>query len=218
MPILYTNKCKTCKLSKIDKQLKRRIYQSAYFSEYGTETLTSIHRDYKSAITYKSLLIHCQRHIVLKEGELKRLQAKYGQVDIPEKKPAVPISGGELRKVVKQQREDEVFDSVIDAGMEKLKAGELKITTDHLIRAADSKANLSLRRKDQELKIQEMIWHFASGEAEGNKAYDQRIIEGETATTYDATAITAKNISRRQEWPRPIHKRTTRHAPALRAS
>lgn len=201
MPVIYQGRCSACKLSKIDKQLKRRIFQSSYFSDKGIEPLAQIQKDYADAFSYMALLRHCRKHVKFTQKEQNALEAKWNNNQVVTnviKTQPTPVA-------VKPGREDEVFNDIIDAGMEKLKNGELKITTDHLIRAADSKANLSLKRKDQELKIQEMIWHFASGEAEGNIAYEQRIIEGEAATDYDATAITAENVDRGTTRPGPLY-------------
>lgn len=219
MPIRYEGRCKICKLSKIDKQLKRRIFESTYYNDNGLESLASIHRDYKSAFAYNRMLHHCKKHIVMTDKERESLNKKYQNSNEPTKalsntEPNQPPT----LQTSKPGMEDEVLSQVMDMGLQDLKDGKLQIRTGDLINAAKTKAELGLKRKDQELKIQEMIWHFASGENERQKAYDERIIEGETATTYDATAITAENARRREAWPRPIHQRDAGDAASRWAS
>ena len=200
MPIKFETRCKACKLTKIDRQFKRRIFESSYFSDHGLESLKTIHADYKHAFAYDALLRHCTRHIMYTEKEQQSLNRKHGLLKSPTTRaPSTnPIQPNALAPVADNKQEDEVFDSVMELGLDKLKKGELQIKTTDLINAAKTKSELKLKKKDQELKIQEMIWHFASGENERNLAYDERIIEGETATTYNAAAITSENVSRRK--------------------
>lgn len=106
---------------------------------------------------------------------------------------------------------DNIFDEIMGQGLEALKAGELKMTTRDVLTAAKNKADLDLKRKDQNIKMQEMIWHFASGEASNAGNYDRKIIEGETSTAYDAASVTADNLTPKSEWPGNIHYQTTRH-------
>lgn len=202
MPMKHEGRCNVCKLAKHDQQLKRRIIHSNYYGISDMEPLTAIQKDYSGAFNYETLRRHVSKHWVLTENEKEKYRLR------TQDKPPTQIIATEtqLPQTAPYVNEDEVFDEVIQKGLEKLKSGEMQLSATNVIKAAESKANLNLKRKDQQLKIQEMIWHFASGQAEGNPSYDRRLVEGEEATTYDPAAITAGNADERETRPSVVYQ------------
>lgn len=202
MPMKYEGRCNVCRLAKHDQHLKRRIIHSTYYDISNIEPLTNIQKDYSGAFHYNTLLRHVNKHWVFTEDE-KLKYKKRTETAVIEKMPATET---QLPQTAPYVNEDEVFDAVIKQGLEKLQSGEMELSATNVIKAAESKANLNLKRKDQQLKIQEMIWHFASGQAEGNPSYDRRLIEGEEATTYNPAAITAGNTDEREARPSTVYQ------------
>lgn len=212
MPLKYESRCNVCRLAKHDQQLKRRIIHSTYYGISNLEPLTAIQKDYSGAFVYETLRRHVNKHWVLTDEE-KIKYKKRTQGELVKKLPATET---QLPQITPYVNEDEVFDAVIKQGLEKLQSGEMELSATNVIKAAESKANLNLKRKDQQLKIQEMIWHFASGQAEGNMSYDRRLIEGEEATAYDPTAITAGNAEQGEVRPSAVHQSDAWDATAQR--
>lgn len=173
-----------------DKDLKKRIYNSTYFlPQGGGETLPDILKAYGGTMVkagvfgYPSLLNHVKKHQTLDAA--KQLQQSTEQLQTLQEAPLAPMLS---------IQPEEVYQEAMKQGMEKLQAGELQITARDLLKAATDKATIDLKKKDQEFKLAEMVYHFASGEASNATKYDGRIIAGETATAYDAADITASNL------------------------
>jgi hypothetical protein len=85
-----------------------------------------------------------------------------------------------------------VQDAVINQAMEKLENGELKISTDHLLRAARDKQDGQAKVRDQTLQLAEMVAFYTSGEDkyESEKIYDRRHI---TLEEYDPAIPITEN-------------------------
>lgn len=183
--------CNVCRLIlQGDKDLKKRIYNSTYFlPQEGGDSLLDILADYGGTstkggvFTYPSMLNHVKKHQTLDTA--KKLAADT---------QSVINSTATAPAILPAIQPEEVYQEAMKQGMEKLQAGELQITARDLLKAATDKATIDLKKKDQEFKLAEMVYHFASGEASNATEYDRRIIAGETATTYDAADITARNI------------------------
>lgn len=187
-----SKKCNVCKtILSGDNELKQRIYNSTHFTPTGDgEGLLAILASYGGTptsggvFTYTSLRKHVKVHQTLDEKDrIRRAQAIVKEI------AAEPPA---LNSFVKPE---DVHNEVLSQGLEALKSGELKLTARDVLKAATDKANIDLKKKDQEFKLAEMVYHFASGEASNATAYDRRIIEGETATAYDAADITAGNLT-----------------------
>ncbi len=188
-------RCTVCRLILGgDSDLKKRIYQSTRFlPDGGGESLTDIFTSYggnrtktsstAGVFTYLSLANHCKKHQTLDTA--KRIAMD--PVALQAAKPA-PVA------VVESLQPEEIYQETMKQGLEALKNGELKLTARDVLRAATDKANIDLKKKDQEFKLAEMVYHFASGEATNAAQYDRRIIEGEAPTTYDAADLTARNL------------------------
>lgn len=184
--------CKVCAtILGGDTELKQRIYNSTYFTpQGGGDSLLDILADYGGSLekggvfTYVSITKHAKKHQVLDEkARIRRARALVEEVK------AEPPA---LNEFVKPEQ---VHNEILSQGLAALQSGELKLTTRDVLKAATDKATIDIKKKDQDFKLAEMIYHFASGEASNAENYDRRIIEGETATAYDAADITASNLN-----------------------
>lgn len=202
--------CKVCAtILSGDNELKQRIYNSAFFTpNNGGETLREIHQAYGGSpngkggvFAYIALTKHCAKHQTLDDKD----RIRRSQSIVKELKQEQAIA---LQEIVKPE---DVHNEVLSQGLEALKAGELKLTARDVLKAATDKANIDLKKKDQEFKLAEMVYHFASGEASNASAYDRRIIEGEAPTAYDAADITAGNLTTESDWPRHLYNQTLRY-------
>lgn len=168
------------------------------------ETLSAIAEAYKGKFSYPSLLNHCKKHQFLNEQDftnrhLNRI-VKKAESDI-------------VKKAIESSK---VWDKVIDQGMEALEEGSLQINTGHLLKAAKDKQDFEFKKKDQQLAMMEMVWHFAAGEnhQEINNPYNEAklanehnrdIVEGETVPNQHSTAGTPEDAGRGTDQPRGIH-------------
>jgi len=216
MPIRYSAKCNVCKLTKVDTQLKNRIYKSTYYDkETGMETISEIGRDYRAAFHYNSLRTHCAKHQYANKKTVAIARAKAGKPSEIKPQPQQAIQNPQNMGT---QDADRTFDEVIELGREKLKSGEMQLTANHLLTAAKSKSELALKRKDQQMNLQKMIWSFASGEQGESSNYDRKLVEGQEATAYNAAAITSRNVEEGQTRSSTVHKSDARDATPLRTS
>lgn len=190
-------KCNICRIILSgDNTLKKRIFTSTKFlGSNGGESLAAIRRDYGEQWSALSMTNHLKKHQALDKAQVARMHLAE---PIKEQAPVVPQTTTDIVPS-SPTAPDNIFDEIMGQGMEALKAGELKMTTRDVLTAAKNKADLDLKRKDQNIKMQEMIWHFASGEASNAGNYDRKIIEGETSTAYDAASVTADNLTPKSE-------------------
>ena len=114
------------------------------------------------------------------------------------------------KKILKRQIESkEVWDEVINQGMEKLQSGELTMRTADLLKAAKDKSDHEMKVKDQQLAMAEMMWFFASGENNDSRSYDRRIIEGKAVTDFDPTEESTGDSDSRSNGPSNLHNAVT---------
>lgn len=168
--MLKTHKlCNVCKAIKTNDKLLNRIYESGFYIA-GGESLKAIADDYPHKFTYETLRNHCHKHQFMDEKDFSKRHLQ----NIAKK--------AEVNIMKKQIDSRQVWDKVIEEGMLKLESGELSMKTADLLKAAKDKSDFDLKKKDQEIAMAEMIYHFASGENKESKTYDsRRIIEGQTA-------------------------------------
>lgn len=188
--MLKTSKaCSVCVLIKDNRNdsLLNRIYNSAFYMKTG-ETLKNLQQDYPDKFSYTSLRNHVKKHQFLSEQDFTDRHLK--QI----------VRKAETQMVRKAIESSKVWDEVIDKGMESLENGELTITANNLLKAAKDKQDFEFKKKDQQLAMMEMVYHFASGEnnQEMSKPYDRNlvnergtVIEGETVADNDPAAGTA---------------------------
>lgn len=167
----YKKNCKICVLVKKDPKLLKRIYDSSYYIPHSKDTLAQIHRDCKqidpNCFSYLSLTNHVKKH--------QHLNA----ADYQKKMMIEKVKGIEGKIIESRFEAINTQDAVINIGMEKLEKGEMKITADHLLRAAKDKQDALAKQKDQQLALAEMVAFFASGEDNlgSDRIHDRRIID-----------------------------------------
>lgn len=192
--MLKLNKlCKVCDEVKENTSLLNRIYNSKYYLKSSKESLTHIQEEYADVFSYRSLLNHVKKHQFMSEGDFKDRHLR-------------KIAKDAEKKILKRQIESkEVWDEVINQGMEKLQSGELTMRTGDLLKAAKDKSDHEMKVKDQQLAMAEMMWFFASGENNESRSYDRRIVEGKAVTDFDPAEESTGNISQGENGPSDIH-------------
>lgn len=114
------------------------------------------------------------------------------------------------KKILKRQIESkEVWDEVINQGMEKLQSGELTMRTGDLLKAAKDKSDYEMKVKDQQLAMAEMMWFFASGENNESRSYDRRVVEGKAVTDFDPSEESAGDTNQGTNGPSDLHNTIT---------
>lgn len=192
--MLKLNKlCKVCDEVKENTSLLNRIYNSKYYLKSSKESLLQIQEEYADVFSYRSLLNHVKKHQFMSEGDFKDRHLR-------------KIAKDAEKKILKRQIESkEVWDEVINQGMEKLQSGELTMRTADLLKAAKDKSDHEMKVKDQQLAMAEMMWFFASGENNESRSYDRRIIEGKTVTDFDPTEVSTGDSNKGESRPSNLH-------------
>lgn len=197
MPYKHANKCSICIRIKAEPKLKKRIWDCKKFNKHdkGAETLTDIQRHY--GFSYRSLEYHCTHHQYLDpermtDKELERIAKRSTQKAVIQEKRDI-------------QDAETVWDEVISAARDGIKSGDIKLNANHLLKAAKDKTDYNIKKTGQKMQMMEMIAHFASGEYIGSTQYDGRVMEGETATAYNAAEITAGGALEGAFGPDTVH-------------
>jgi hypothetical protein len=175
-------------------------------SNKGAETIKAIADAYK--INYVSLVRHISNHIAVNVDELAEME-----MDRIAKRSEAQV---EVLQYQEGQKATDVWNDVMEKARVGLEDGSIKLTANHLLKAAKDKSDFEIKKKNQDMAIQEMMWHFASGEALGSTKYDKRIIQGEEAESYNPTEIFAGLASEGETRPSDLHSGTTGDAPAPR--
>lgn len=177
--------CATCIAIEKTPTLKARIYRSkAYLkNDKAAESLRSIAETYH--LPYNSIMRHCKNHQTktpeqIAQAEISRIaKTAEEKTELQEKMAAVDATI--------------VWDDVIKKGIMDLREGNIKLTANHLLKATKDKTDYDIKRKNQEMSMMQMIWHFASGAYTGGDQYDRRVVQGKEASGYDAASIFTGN-------------------------
>lgn len=197
--------CKVCKTIEKKPSLKNEIYNCTWFVRTSRVKPSELQRRYQDSFTYESLQRHLHNgHQALTETQIRNKNTK---------------SISKTRQKQIQGRADnvnanEVWNQVIQEGMNRLNAGELEMKVSDLLKATKDKSDFEFKVKDQELAMAEMVAYFASGEGDTRerKKYDARIIEGESSESFDASTEFTEDSSRRSEQSSSFYQRITRDA------
>jgi SOS response regulatory protein OraA/RecX len=181
-------------------RLAERIYQSRYYLPSSAYSLSEVAREYRDKFSYQSLLNHCKRHQFLSEDDFseRHLRQAAKQAEKALLKQAITST--------------EVWQEVINKGMEDLKEGRLKLTANNLLGAARDKSNFEIKYAGQQLALMDMVFGFASGERLPEGVRDDTI-EGELADTAGVGGTTEG----REERSRAFYQSLAGDAPAPRA-
>lgn len=207
----YEPRCTVCQYTATNKKFHNRILASRKFfpSNKQAETLKFIADTYK--FEYITLTRHVQKHVVLNpeevlESEMSRL-SKRAEASVQLNQ--LEYNGG--------PKATDVWNEVMEKAREGLEDGTIKLNANHLLKAAKDKSDFEIKKKNQDMAIQEMMWHFASGEALGSTNYDRRVIQGETADDYDPTEVFARFIDQGEDGSSSVHPGTTGDASSSRS-
>lgn len=183
--------CVVCKAVKNNKRLLNEIYESKFYLKTRGQSLLSISQKYPHLFTYDSLKNHVKKHQFLSEEDFTERHLRQ-------------IAAQAEKQILKRTIEStEVWDEVINQGMEKLQNGDMNIKVKDLLKAAKDKQDMLFKQTDQKMAMMDMVWHFASGEnnLKESKPYDARIIEGEKADYFDPAGLTSENTRPGQDGP-----------------
>lgn len=186
--------CGVCKAIKDNPKLVDEIFNTTYYLKTAGKSLRKVHEANQDKFSYKSLRNHVEKHQAMSEATFTKQHLNR-------------IAKESEKQIIKRAIESkEVFDEVIGQGMQALAEGRLDVSTTHLLKAAELKKNFQLKEQDQQLAMMEMVYHFASGENKESGAYDRRIIEGETAESFDPTQELTDDSERRTAQSRAFYQ------------
>lgn len=196
--MLKLNKlCNVCRQIENNPKLTKDIYNTKFFMKGSSVSLRALYEEYTAAhgsqFSYEALLNHVKKHQFMSEKDYNSRHLRQ-------------IANQAEKQILKKQIESsQVWDEVINQGMEKLSSGELNMKTADLLKAAKDKSDYELKTKDQELAFAEMMYFYASGENKESRAYDRRVIEGEAVEDFDAAAGTPEDSRPSQERPSGVY-------------
>lgn len=186
-------KCRVCQEISHNTTLLEKIFESSFFVKYSKVNLSNIQKQYDDKFSYDSLLNHVKKHQFMSEEDFNSRHMKQ-------------IAKKAERQILQRQIESkEVWDEVIEQGMDKLKKGELSMKTADLLKAAKDKSDHEMKVKDQQIAMMDMVFHFASGENTESRKYDRRIIEGQEVTDFDLATDTPGRLGAGEDGPSGIY-------------
>lgn len=189
---------------KQNKRLLNEIYETKFYLKTRGVPLSQVAEKYSHLFTYESLKNHVKKHQFIDADDFTSRHLN----EIAKK--------AEQQIIQRQIASVEVWDEVINTGMEKLQSGELKMKTSDLLKAAKDKQDYQFKQTDQKMAMMDMVFHFASGENDlkERRPYDGRLIEGEAADDYDPANFATGNNHQGADGPSPIHQPTVGDAAA----
>lgn len=189
-------KCNVCAAIKVNKSLVNEIFNTTYYLKSHRYTLKDVYEKHigeEPSWSYDSLKNHVKRHQFMSEKDYNNRAMKR----IKKQHLTVASEGTVEAK--------DVWDEVIHRGLDDLREGRVVVKPEALLKAAKDKSDYELKTKDQALAYAEMMWHFASGESDNSKSYDRRIVEGQEAEYYDATAGVAGDSDEGEDGPSTVY-------------
>lgn len=192
----FTIQCGVCRAIKAHVALGDRIKYCSYFYEASNDSLQDIADDYPFNIV--ALRNHVRKHQTGKKIRLsdiekaaaKRRHAKEVQVQAEIEARSTGVD------LVKESQSEKVWEAILDIGEDRIRAGEMKVTTEHILRAAKDKADYDSKKNNYDLEVAKTMYAFASGER--TKA------DGDTNTKGSADSD-----NRVEDGPGGVHDETT---------
>lgn len=216
--IKYRKNCKVCQAIKKNHKLADDIYKTTAYDKTSKVSLNSFHKLHEDEFGYKTLLNHVKKH----QG--------ISQEDLSERHLQNIVKQAEKNLTLKQIESKDIWQNIMDLGMEELKEGNIKIKVNDMLRAAKDKSDYDIKVKDQELAMIEMIYHFTSGEDKGDirgKIIDadtsqqdttREPIEAETTEHLDTTEESSGDPEQGEERPSGVYYPPTWDAATFRTS
>lgn len=185
--------CTVCIQIQKDPKLEKEIFNTTFYVRNNNRTLKDVHDRHRDYFSYDALRNHVKKHQFLSERQATERSLQNT------KNKFVAVS---REKTVEAK---EVWDEVIQQGLDDIRTGKVVVKPEALLKAAKDKSDYDLKVKDQQMAMAEMMWHFASGENKESGNYDRRIIEGQTATDYDPTQGPSGHLDEGTDGPSSIH-------------
>lgn len=165
--------CQTCSLVSKNKQAYEDLFDTTYYNPRSKTSLKRYSEYYK--MPYDSVKNHVKKHqFISKELLTKKIEEKVEQAT--QKK--------QIRKLVTHS---DIRQTIMDRGLKEIEEGKIKLDGRTVLSAAKDQKDYELQSQNQQIKMMEMMWHFASGESNESVAYDRALIESEEATSFDPT-------------------------------
>jgi len=179
--------CKVCKAvkdpvtKKVNKKLLNDIYNTTWYMKGSDTSLRQLAENYKHSgwFNYDNLKLHVKKHQFMSEADYN-------------KRHLTQLANKAEKQILKHQLESvDVWNTVIEQGMEQLQDGDITIRTGDILKAAKDKSDFQFKKQDQDLKLAEMVAFFTSGQGQINTKDINGIIEGETvpATEESTTSL-----------------------------
>lgn len=194
-------KSKVCRVCiALTEDLQKEIFATSYYIPGAPRKLLDVYQDHHDDFSYDSLKNHVKRHQFMAKSETTKRTLQ----TIKNKKR-------EQTKLMKAENRDvkDVWDRVIDQGMQDIEEGKVMIKPADLLKAAKDKSDYEIKVNDQKLAYAEMMWHFASGESNESKSYDRRLIEGQATDYYDPTQNLTDDSGGGENKPNNLHNSIT---------
>jgi hypothetical protein len=168
--------CAVCAAVQANPKLLNRIYNCSWFVPHSKDSLLAIANDCTGAFSYQSLKNHVKRHQFLNARDYTQKMMKLKAKEIEDKMAYKAVDSATI------------WDTAMAMGLERLKAGEMEIKTDHLLKAAKDKSDFQLKKSDQSLRLAEMVAHFASLENTNNERINEtrKTITSQPPATVDS--------------------------------
>lgn len=212
--------CKVCKAITNNRNIAQEIYNTLPYTRNSPKpgmTLKDYFQHRKPMMTpetefsYESLLRHVKSHQYMNEEDLK---------DRDLRKLA---RSAERKMILDATSAKQVWDTVIEKGLKNLQNGNSKVEISHLLKAAKDRSDSDFKRKDQQIAMMDMVYHFASGEdrPKGFRTEDELIerntdgiIEGEIVKREGevVTQGATDDLERRQAQSRDFYQSLARDA------
>lgn len=155
-------KCKTCRASKGNPALRRRIYHAWFEREPGEETLTEIGQEIGAS--HQAIYRHAHNHLRkrLPKASLQDRREQQAQIVKAEAMKELELSLDHEELIPKADYE-RAIDDVLAEGIAQLKGQEKNITINQLIAAAKIKGDWAVKKRGQNTELIKMMYRSASG-------------------------------------------------------
>lgn len=210
--------CNVCKHAEDNPKLLKAIYDSKAFIPGSSVSLKNVWDAYSQSgayFSYEALLNHSKKHQFMNEKDFNSRHLRQ-------------IAKDAEKKILKRSIESgQVWDKVIEVGMQGIEDGTLVMKTADLLKAAKDKSDYELKTKDQQLAYAEMMYYFASGESEQTlrKPYDRKVVqddrkyvEGTAVEHQDAATGAPEDSAPREDGPSGVYYPPSWDAPTFGAS
>ena len=187
--------CKICSLIKENPKILKDIYNTNAYSKGTGISLAKLAEEYAGVFSYDNLKNHVKKHQFMSAADFKTRELR-------------KIASQAERQILKKKMDSvNVWDTVVDMGMEKLENGELKMDMKDVLKATKDRSDYQFKKQDNELRLAEMVAFFTSGadNQELSRKYDRRIVTTEEVTDFDPTPPATRSLEEGENRPSSVH-------------